>query len=155
MCGKAGSGKSTMSKALARQLNAALISEDIWIARLYPEEIRDFNEYIMYSRRVKEVVAPLVIDLLARQTVVLDFPANTIQSRQWFKSIIQQAGSEHRLHYLHASNALCLSRIAVRNVERPEGSHEIDEATFMHITSFFEPPSSDEGFNVQVHEQRG
>lgn len=154
MCGKAGAGKSTLSKALSKQHNAVLISEDIWLSRLFPHEISDFNEYIKYSRRIKEVVAPLVIDMLAQQSVVLDFPANTVQSRLWFKSIIQQAKSEHTLHYVSASNALCLSRIALRNVERPEGSHEIDEATFMHITSFFELPSSDEGFNVEVHEQQ-
>lgn len=153
MCGKAGAGKSTLSKALARQHNAALICEDIWLARLFPGEICNFDDYIKYSRRIKEVVAPLLVDMLARQSVVLDFPANTVQSRQWFQAIFQQAQSEHTLHYVSASNDLCLSRIAKRNLERPEGSHELDEATFMHITSFFEPPSPDEGFHVHLHEQ--
>lgn len=155
MCGKAGAGKSTLSKALAMQHDAVLVCEDIWLARLFPDEIRDFNDYLRYSRRIKDVVAPLVVDMLGRQSVVLDFPANTVQSRQWFKSICQQAGSAHVLHHLSASNALCLSRIAKRNAERPEGSCELDEATFMHITSFFEAPSPAEGFNVLLHEQRG
>lgn len=153
MCGKAGAGKSTLSKDLARQHDALLVCEDIWLARLYPEELHDFNDYIKYSRRIKEVVAPMVVDMLARHSVVLDFPANTAQSRKWFKPIFRQANAAHTLHYLPASNSLCLNRIAKRNLDRPEGSHELDEATFMQITAMFEPPSSTEGFNVLIHEQ--
>lgn len=153
MCGKAGAGKSTLSRTLARQHDAVLISEDIWLARLFPDEMRDFDDYIRYSRRIKHIVEPLVVDLLAHRSVVLDFPANTVRSRQWFRSIIQQAQSSHTLHYLSASNAICLSRIAHRNTERPAGSHELDEATFLRITSLFEAPSPAEGFNVQLHDQ--
>jgi predicted kinase len=153
MCGKAGAGKSTLSKALALQHDAALICEDIWLARLYPDELHGFDDYIRCARRIKAVVAPMVVDLLRRQSVVLDFPANTVQSRAWFRSIFEQAGVAHTLHHLEASNAVCLGRIARRNVERPEGSHALDEQTFMHITSFFEAPAPSEGFNVVVHRQ--
>lgn len=153
LCGKAGAGKSTLSRTLATQHDAFLISEDIWLARLYPDDLRDFDDYLKYSRRIRQVVQPLVIDMLAHRSVVLDFPANTVRSRQWFGSIIEQARSAHTLHYLSASNALCLGRIARRNTERPEGSHVLDEATFMQITSLFEPPTPAEGFEVQVHEQ--
>ncbi|MCZ4314332.1 ATP-binding protein [Comamonadaceae bacterium G21597-S1] len=153
MCGKAGAGKSTLSRTLAKQHDAVLISEDIWLARLFPDEMRDFDDYIRYSRRIKQVVEPLVVDMLAHRSVVLDFPANTARSRQWFGSLIQHAQSAHTLHYLRASNAICLRRIAQRNSERPEGSHELDEATFLQITSLFEAPSPAEGFDVQLHEQ--
>lgn len=153
MCGKAGAGKSTLSKALARQHDALLVCEDVWLARLYPEELHDFNDYIEYPRRIKEVVAPMVIDMLARHSVVLDFPANTVQSRHWFQSIFQHANAAHTLDYMDASNSVCLSRIAKRNVDRPEGSHVLDEGTFMRITAMFEPPSSTEGFNILLHEQ--
>jgi predicted kinase len=36
MCGKAGAGKSTLSKALALQHDAALICEDIWLGQALP-----------------------------------------------------------------------------------------------------------------------
>lgn len=155
MCGKAGAGKSTLAKVLAREHRALHLSEDIWLARLYPNELRDFNDYLRLSARIRNVAAPLIIGALEHQSVVLDFPANTVKSRQWFKSIFQQAQTPHTLHHLSASNDLCLRRIAVRNEERPEGSHVLDEATFMHITSMFEAPSLNEGFNVQLHEQKG
>lgn len=154
MCGKAGAGKSTLANSLASEHNAVLLREDVWLTRLFPEELSDFNDYIKYSRRIKQVVAPMVVDLLARQSVVLDFPANTTESRQWFRAIFEQAAAAHTLHYVSASNALCLARIAKRNIERPEGSHELDEPTFMHITSFFEVPAPSEAFHVQLHEQR-
>jgi predicted kinase len=153
MCGKAGSGKSTLAKAIAEQHGAALLCEDVWLARLFPAELVTFEDYIRYSRRIKAVVAPLVIDLLKRQSVVLDFPANTIDTRSWFRSIFESANTPHTLHFLDASNALCLSQIAKRNIERPEGSHELSEEAFHHITSFFQQPTKDEGFNIRVHSQ--
>lgn len=153
MCGKAGAGKSTLAHALAHRHQAVLLSEDVWLARLYPDELSSFDDYIRCARRIKQVVAPLVVDLLSRQSVVLDFPANTVESRRWFRALFEQAACAHTLHHVHASHALCLARIAQRNVERPEGSHEIDEATFMHITSFFEAPTPGEGLHVQLHAQ--
>jgi len=150
MCGKAGAGKSTLAASLAQQHDAVLLREDIWLARLFPDELATFADYIKYSKRIKLVVAPLVVELLARQSVVLDFPANTRESRNWFRSIFEQANCAHTLHHLDASNQLCLQRIAKRNAERPEGSHELDEATFNLVTSYFQPPLPDEGFNVRV-----
>jgi len=153
MCGKAGSGKSTMAKSLATEHDALLLCEDVWLARLFPAEINTFDDYIKYARRIKAVVAPMVVELLKHQSVVLDFPANTAESRTWFRSIFEAANVPHILHYVVASDALCLRHIAKRNVERPEGSHEISEEMFHHITSFFQPPSPSELFNVQIHAQ--
>lgn len=153
MCGKAGSGKSTVAKALAQQHGAALLCEDVWLARLFPAELVTFDDYIKYSRRIKTVVAPLVIELLKQQSVVLDFPANTRETRFWFKSIFEAASVPHTLHFINTSNAQCLSQIAKRNIERPEGSHVLTEEAFYHISSFFQPPTVEEGFNVQTYEQ--
>jgi predicted kinase len=153
MCGKAGAGKSTLALSLARQHDATLLCEDVWLARLYPEELRDFNDYLVYAKRIQKVVAPLVIDLLSRQSVVLDFPANTVQGRLWYRSLFEQAKVAHTLHHLPASNSLCLSRIAQRNLARPEGSHQLDEATFMTITALFVRPYESEGFHVVQHDR--
>lgn len=151
MCGKVGAGKSTLAKALCVQHQATLMCEDVWLARLFPDELVSFDDYIKYTRRIKTVVGPLAAELLQRQSVVLDFPANTAATRAWFRSIFEAAGVPHVLHWVDTPEQRCLAQIARRNIERPEGSHEITEAMFHHISSFFEAPASAEGFNVQIH----
>lgn len=151
-CGKAGAGKSTLAAALAGQARAVLISEDVWLMRLFGDEMKTFDDYRVYSQRLGRVVGPLAADLLAAgQHVVLDFQANTRARRAWFRSIFEQAGADHVLHVLQVSDATCLARIARRNAERPEGSHHLTEQQFVHVSSFFQPPTADEGFTIQHH----
>jgi len=152
LCGKAGAGKSTLAKALASAHAATLISEDLWLMRLFGEQMTTFDDYRVFARRLKRVVGPLAIELLqAGRSVVLDFPANSRESRAWFRSVFEQAGAGHVLHFVDTADALCLQQIARRNVERPEGSHHLTEAQFDYISSFFEPPEAAEGFQVQTH----
>ena len=40
LCGKIASGKSTLAKTLATEHAAIVLSEDQWLASLYPAEIR-------------------------------------------------------------------------------------------------------------------
>jgi predicted kinase len=151
LCGKAGAGKSTLARQLAVEHQAVLICEDVWLARLYGDEMATFDDYRVRSLRLRSVVGPLVTDLLrAGQSVVLDFPANTRASRAWYRSLFEDASARHVLHHIDTPDRLCLDRIAARNVERPEGSHHLSEADFAHITSFFEPPQAAEGFDIQL-----
>lgn len=152
LCGKAGAGKSTLASALTQAHHAIQISEDIWLARLFGDEMKTFDDYRVYSQRAKTVIGPLVIDLLtAGQNVVLDFPANTRASRAWFRSLYEAAGTDHVLHYIDVPDQVCLQRIDRRNVERPEGSHHLTAEDFAYISSFFEAPEEAEGFHVQIH----
>ena len=150
-CGKAGAGKSTLAAALADERDAVLLSEDVWLSRLFGDQMQTFDDYIRFSRRLKTVVGPLVTDLLASgRNVVLDFQANTRALRAWFLSVSSRAGAPHVLHFVDATDDTCLQRIARRNAERPEGSHHLSEEDFRHVTSFFEPPV-EEGLTIQVH----
>ena len=152
LCGKAGAGKSTLSRQLATTHRAILIAEDIWLARLFGDEMKTFDDYLRFSRRGRAVVGPLVIDLLvAGQNVVLDFPANTRASRAWFRSLYESAGADNVLHFLDMPDAVCLAQIDRRNIERPEGSHHITPEMFAHVSSFFEAPEASEGFNIERH----
>jgi predicted kinase len=151
-CGKAGAGKSTLARQLADAHNATLISEDLWMWRLYGDQLHSFDDYLRLAPRLRSVVGPLTMDLLrAGQSVVLDFQANTRNTRTWFRSLFEQAGAAHVLHHLPTPDALCLQRIAQRNTHLPEGSHHLTEATFAHISSYFQPPQVDEGFVVRDH----
>jgi predicted kinase len=156
LCGKAGAGKSTLALELASTHRAILISEDIWLARLFGDQMKTFDDYVKLSQRARTVVGPLVVDLLAAgQNVVMDFPANTRGTRAWFRSLFESAGADNVLHYLEAPDQLCLQRIERRNIERPEGSHHITPEVFAYVTSFFEEPKADEGFQIELHPNTG
>jgi predicted kinase len=46
VCGKIGAGKSTLTRQLAQEPATVLISEDAWLAALYPGEIRELPDYV-------------------------------------------------------------------------------------------------------------
>jgi predicted kinase len=151
-CGKAGAGKSTRAKAVAEASGAILLSEDVWLSRLYGDQIAVFEDYVRFSQKLNTVVTPLVIDLLrAGQSVVMDFQANTKRRRDWFRSMFEAAQSEHVMHVLQTPDDLCLNRIAQRNAEMPEGASKLTEADYWHVASYFQAPEESEGFHIQAY----
>jgi predicted kinase len=154
-CGKAGAGKSTLAARLARDLRAILLSEDIWLSRLYGDQMKTFDDYVRFSGRLKTVVGPLASELLTSgESVVLDFQANTRTRRTWLLSVAAAGNAQHVLHFLDATDEVCLAQIAKRNIELPEGSHPLTEQVFRYVTSLFEPPV-EEGLNIKVYRQAG
>ncbi|MDE1169339.1 MAG: ATP-binding protein [Pseudomonas sp.] len=151
MCGKIASGKSTRATSLAGEHSALLLSEDYWLARLYPDQIKSVGDYVRFAHRIREVLGPLVIDLLAAgNNVVLDFPANTPADRQWLSGLAQAAKVPHRLHYLQIDDDTCRGRLHARNL-RGEHDFAATEAEFDLITSYFQAPQADEGLDVVVY----
>lgn len=151
-CGKAGAGKSTLARTVAASEEAFLISEDVWLARLYGDQMHTFEDYRRFAQRLKTVVEPLTLDLLrAGHDVVLDFPANTRAARAWFRGLIDRSGAAHVLHFVDSADATCLGRIEQRNAERPEGSHHLTPEQFAYISSFFEAPAREEAFEVRTY----
>lgn len=151
VCGKIGAGKSTLTKRLAREPGTVLISEDDWLAVLYPNEIHMLADYVRCASRLRDVMAGHIQSLLAAGvSVVLDFPANTVATRVWARGIFEKAGSAHRLHFLDVPDAVCKARLRARNLS---GDHpfETTDAEFDQITSHFLAPTSDEGFNLVCH----
>ena len=149
-CGKMGAGKSTKSKQLALDRNAVLLSEDEWLASLYPDQIASFKDYIKFSRQLKPLVKSHVQNILCAGTnVVMDFPANTVSQRKWLKAIASEIDALHELIYLDTSEEICLKQIAQRCLEQPERAKFDTEEVFDHVTSFFEEPSAEEGLNIK------
>jgi predicted kinase len=153
MCGKMAAGKTTLSKRLEKEYNAVLICEDIWLQRLYPNEISNFEDYLKYARRLRDIIIPHVKELLLKGiSVILDFPANIPVSRSWIKSIYESVNANHVLHYLDVPNEKCIEQLKKRNEEKPDGSMEMTVEQFMQITSLFVAPTTEEGFNILIHE---
>jgi predicted kinase len=149
-CGKMGAGKSTLSLKISQELNAILLSEDDWLSVIYPEEIKNFDDYLKYSNRLKPLLKSHIRSILnSGVSVVMDFPANTRNQRAWFKDILTE-GIPHQLIYLEIDDKTCIEQIAKRRETNPERSLFDTEEVFRHLTSFFQPPSADEGFSIEV-----
>ena len=151
LCGKIASGKSTLAKTLAAEHAAIVLSEDHWLATLYPGEIQSIADYLRCAQRVRGVLEPLVIELLTSGVnVVLDFPANTLANRQWLLGLAQAAEVPHYLHYLELDDATCRARLHERNA-RGEHDFAATDAEFDLITRHFCVPSEEEGLVIEVH----
>ncbi len=147
-------GKSTKAIALAAAENAVLLSEDKWLDQLYPDEISTFDDYISYSGRLKVVMQDHVKSLLqAGVSVVMDFPANTIKQRAWFKQVFEPLSVPHILHYIDASDERCLKQLTIRSAGLPAGVPFTSEEELLSINAYFQAPSVEEGFNIQYYSQ--
>ncbi|MFL9867841.1 ATP-binding protein [Paraburkholderia fungorum] len=155
VCGKIASGKSTLTARLMKDQRAILISEDVWMAHLYPDEIHTLADYVRCAGRIKTVLTDHIQSLLSAGTsVVLDFPFNTTNTRAWGHSLFRTAGCDHRLHYLDVSDEICKARLRARNAS---GEHpfQTSEAEYELITRHFVPPAPGEGFDIVVYDETG
>lgn len=151
VCGKIAAGKTTFTSALAKRPNTILVKEDYWLARLYPGEQNSLTDYARNSTRLRYTIASHLVDLLrSGLSIVLDFPANTPSSRAWMRSLFEQAGCAHQLHFLDVADDVCKARLRQRNAS---GTHEfnVSDEDFALFTAHFVPPTLSEGFDVVLH----
>ena len=143
------SGKSTLAKDLAEKHDAILLREDKWLSQLYPEEIFDIPGYLKYSARLQNILSEHIQSMLSRGvSVVLDFPGNTKEQRNWFRAIYEQANVSHILHFVDVSDDICKRQLRERSKDKPDGSAFTTEAEFNAITKYFQTPSEQEGFKI-------
>lgn len=148
-CGKMGAGKSTKAIEIAREGNAVLLSEDEWLAALYPNKISSLNDYIEYSNLLKPQIKKLVQSILSSGTsVVMDFPANTLSQRDWFRSVFSEIEAPHSLVYIDLPNEICLKQIGKRCIEQSERAATDTTEMFELVTKYFMAPTPEEGFNI-------
>lgn len=162
-CGKMAAGKSTLAKRIAIKEAAILISEDEWLTAFYPTEIKSFQDYLVFSLRLKPILFAHVRQLLQSGiSVVMDFPANTLAQREWFEMLLssqEQFDSAltnklipHKLLYLKATDQKCLKQLQKRRIEEPKRNLFDTEKVFNQVTHYFEAPTSVEPFNIQIIE---
>lgn len=151
LCGKIGAGKSSLAARLAAPPRTLLLSEDRWLAALYPGEIVDVADYGRCASRLRNAMGGHVAALVAAGlSVVLDFPANTRRSREWLLAVAQEAGCPHQLHYLDVPDAVCKARLHARNAS---GTHpyKTSDAEYDAITAYFVEPEAAEGLCIVRH----
>lgn len=155
VCGKIAAGKSTLTAALGAAPGTVVISEDAWLAALFGDQVQSPADYRRLSATLRGAMAPHVADLLgAGLSVVLDFPANTVETRAWMRGLIAATGAAHVMHVLEVPDAVCLARLRAR---RAAGTHPftVSDAVFHQITAHYAPPMPDEGFTLRRHRHPG
>lgn len=151
ICGKVASGKSTLASQLASAPQTILVSEDEWLSALYADQLSTLKDYVRCSAKLRDVMSSHLVALLrAGVSVVLDFPANTIDQRGWMRSVVEESGASHLLHFLDVPDQVCLERLRARNAR---GDHEfaVTEAQFHQVSQHFSAPQSHEGFTLVRH----
>ena len=92
-----------------------------------------------------------MVDLLrAGVSVVLDYPANTVEHRARMLGLAREAGVAHVLHFLDVTDDDCKARLKVRN---ESGAHPfvLTEAQFDQLARHFVVPTVGEGLTIQRH----
>ena len=155
MCGKMAAGKSTCARELAQRKNAVLLIQDELLEALYPGEIRTIADFVRTSARLSAAMFPHIQHLLTcGVSVVLDFPGNTRDQRQWFREIFEGAKVEHELHFIDTPDERCKRQLKQRSAHLPAGSAWTTDEEFDAITAYFQAPAEDEKFNVIRHVRR-
>lgn len=151
LSGKIASGKSTLTSKLGSQSGTIVIAEDDWLKALFSDQMTSIADYVRCSALLRGIMGPHVASVLnAGTSVVLDFPANTRETRTWIRSILDRTNAAHQLHVLDVPDAVCIARLHARNAG---GEHPFaaTEAQFHQISKHYAAPTPDEGFNIVMH----
>lgn len=154
LAGRSGAGKSTYAARLAERPGTFLFCEETLLAELYPGELEEPGGRIGASIRLRHALKDTIIGLLKEGvSVVLDFPANTPDSRRWGRELFEAAGVRHELHLLDIPAMICTARLRARNLRHLPGApaRRLDEERLDEAGSFFLPPLPQEGFHVIRH----
>jgi thymidylate kinase len=77
----------------------------------------------------------------------------TKKQRVWFKDIFSDGLIPHKLIYLKADDQLCLRRLEQPKQSSPETRQIRYQRGFQQVTSCFQAPSDDKGFNLEIANQ--
>lgn len=155
LAGKIASGKSTLAADLSVSANTVLISEDVWLSGLFGADMATIRDYVQFSARLRSVIEPHIVDLLlSGVSVVLDYPANTPDTRLWMRRVIEASSCSHTLHFLNVPDAVCRKRLEDRNASGGNPFTVSDEQ-FAAITRHFVAPTAEEGFAIKEYKSEG
>lgn len=122
----------------------------------FADELVSLPGYVRCSSKLRHILAPHIATVLnAGLSVLLDFPANTVEQRSWMRGILENTKASHQLHLLNAPDApdeVCLAGLRERN-SRSDHPFTVTEAQFHQISGHFVAPSADERFTVVRHDK--
>lgn len=142
ICGFAGTGKTTVARKLAVQINAVRLTPDEMMADLYGRDIPE-SEYREKREKVDRLVWDLAEQIVcAGGSVILDYGFGSRESRQKAVERIKIFCDNITFHQVECDFETAKRRLR----ERDEG--RLDEAAFDALAKAYEPIDADERFDV-------
>lgn len=138
LCGKPGSGKTTLAKALKENYGLIHFSADDFMLKLFGE-IEDRNLFDEKLKAVKELIYQICDDVLVNNNVVLDFGFWAKREREELKNRFKN--HEVVVVYLKLNDDKIFSQIENRNSNLKENEYFMDLNTFKILSSKFEEPT--------------
>ena len=67
------------------------------------------------------------------------------------KEIVDESKALYEFHYLDCTDEVCKAQLSERATNEPETSSTDTPEMFDAISHYFQPPTSDEGFELTTH----
>lgn len=143
-----GSGKTTFARQLEQETGAVRFTKDEWMVRLFgnapPQDT--FEEY---DKRMASLATDIALKCLAAGTnVILDEGFWLKEQRAAIRDKVKNVGAVPIFYYLDASFELLKARTLKRSESPPLDSYIIDEESFNRYWKFFQPPDTEEEFEL-------
>ncbi len=141
LCGKPGSGKTTLAKSLKDRFGLIHFSADDFMLKLFGE-IEDRDLFDKKLKVTKDLIYQICDDVLVNNNVVLDFGFWTKREREEVKEKFKN----HKVVvvYLKLDDEKIFSQIENRNSNLKDNEYFMDLNTFKILSSKFEEPTEDE-----------
>ena len=150
LCGLASSGKTTIAKQIEAEQGAVRFTLDQRMREKYSYTIFD-DEYGPLATQEKELIWQEAQAIVQNgQDVILDWSLWSRQARVEWPQKVVAAGYDYKLIYLDVPLDVLRQRLADRNANRPAAVHDIPLEELERFSKIFEPPSTDEGLNLEV-----
>ncbi len=141
LCGKPGSGKTTLAKSLKEKFGLIHFSADDFMLKLFGE-IDDRNIFEQKLKATKDLIYTICDDLLVNNNVVLDFGFWTKFERD--EIIKRFKNNKVIIVYLKLDDDKIFNQIEKRNANLKDNEYFMDKNTFEFLSSKFEEPTEEE-----------
>jgi len=156
ICGPVGAGKTTVAKALCREVQAIRFSIDEWMTTLFTPDLSGDIEYDWAMERIarmESLIWSQVVQLMSLDVdAVLDLGLLQRAHREKFYQLAKRGGFAFCLHHVDADRDVRWARVLGRNAEKGETyAMDVTIGMFDFCEGLFERPSGDELERMIIH----
>lgn len=144
MVGLPCSGKTTYARQLAREVNALVLTLDVWHIALFGDDVghADHDARHQTIETIMWDVAKHVLNLGG--DVVLDFGCWARVERDDYRNRAKELGAAFKLHYMDVPYEELYRRLEIRNRTPTESVFVIPKTEMDRYIPLFQPPTDDE-----------